>query len=765
MVKKTGLLRQKRLSYMMVILEFLLAIAIALFFIASIIGDYTSVPNIVSYSILLSLCIPLGLIIYFKSQEKAIRILATGLLCTVTLFIVSGIVWYILPLWSANPAFPAAGMLIMVAGYVPLIAALYRVLRNAGLTVGTGAQSFIVGAVAIYAVIVFTVTFAMSSREPGDLYSSAIFATASLADIVIISLCVINLYSHKNDEARFLFASIAGMILFSLMGDGSNLVGSMGVIEAWNFSQIFYALSFITQTIGLLIFSMQIVNTENISRVNKELYDTRRMVEDFVAQTPDGVCMADSGGRVAMVNDTFRGLFGKSRQGAWDEADLFSSPSVLGDEAYARLLEVREKGVKQSFMVRLGPEAATYVNVRIFPMLSPDGEVSSYVLIAEDVTEKENAVQDLKKSRALYRAVVDDQTELICRFKGDGSITFANQAYWRYFYPDGKPRPDGNFYDSLGEAGRSEACRIISALSPSAEVATALIRTPATGGVRWTQWTLRAIYGPQGEFIEYQSVGRDITGLKDAEDALKRANDELEARVMERTSELARSNEALHHEIEEHTKDEERIKASLREKEILLKEIHHRVKNNLQIISSLLNLQMGRVRETESIEALRESQSRVRSIALIHEKLYQSEDLAMIDFPQYVHNLIFYLQKTYSPLSGDVRLNIDVDDVRLDIDRAIPCGLIINELVTNSFKYAFPGNASGEIYVGLHVSGEGKAHLEVMDTGRGLPDGLDVRNTETLGLQLVNILVEQLQGRLNVRGSPGARFSITFATA
>lgn len=221
---------------------------------------------------------------------------------------------------------------------------------------------------------------------------------------------------------------------------------------------------------------------------------------------------------------------------------------------------------------------------------------------------------------------------------------------------------------------------------------------------------------------------------------------------------------------------EEQTKASLAEKEVLLKEIHHRVKNNLQVISSLLNLQSGYITDEQSSQMFRESQNRVRSMALIHEKLYQSMDLARIDFAGYVRELADYLFRMYGANSHNIKLEVNVDDVPLDIDTAIPCGLIINELVSNSLKYGFPAETEkrkpesqrarepeGEIRVGLCAGNDGKLILTVSDNGIGFPEDLDFQDTDSLGLQLVNTLTGQLEGDIQLDRKAGTTFNITFA--
>lgn len=215
--------------------------------------------------------------------------------------------------------------------------------------------------------------------------------------------------------------------------------------------------------------------------------------------------------------------------------------------------------------------------------------------------------------------------------------------------------------------------------------------------------------------------------------------------------------------ITERKKTEQKIKDSLDEKEVLIKEIHHRVKNNLQIVSSLLKLQAGYIKDNNVLELLIESQNRVKSMALVHQKLYQSKDLSKIDFNDYLHQLLYHLLRVFKIGPDKVKLNIYSDDIRIGIDTAIPCGLIINELVSNSFKHAFPGELSGVIAVSLCNCDNGFYKLTVKDDGIGFPPDLDYRKTTSLGLQLVMTLTEQMDGKIELLNHKGSEFNITFA--
>ena len=218
---------------------------------------------------------------------------------------------------------------------------------------------------------------------------------------------------------------------------------------------------------------------------------------------------------------------------------------------------------------------------------------------------------------------------------------------------------------------------------------------------------------------------------------------------------------AVGRDITERRLAEERIKATLREKEVMLKEIHHRVKNNMQVISSLLSIQSQYLADDRDIELFRRSQDRVRSMALVHEKLYQTDDLAVIDFSRYVESLMENLLLSYRGEAGNVKLNLDVAGIFLGVDTAVPCGLVVNELASNALKHAFPGGRAGQLTVYMRQEGEGYA-LEVSDDGAGLSHLQDIEKSQSMGLMLVTLLTEQLDGTMSIDASHGTKFRITF---
>ena len=335
----------------------------------------------------------------------------------------------------------------------------------------------------------------------------------------------------------------------------------------------------------------------------------------------------------------------------------------------------------------------------------------------EDITERKQAEDEVKKSRVFLAAVIENIPDPI--YIKDRKFRFAevNNA----FLHQHKVAKE----EIIGKTRFRETDAEIFKTGRELEIPDQHY-ADADGNQHWTHIKKVPLTDESGEITHVLTISRDITERKQAE---------------------------------------EQIKASLREKEVLLKEIHHRVKNNMQVIISLLNLQSKHVKDKYDLEIFKDSQNRIKSMALIHDKLYQSKDLASIDFAEYIENLASHLFNTYSVSSSAIKLVADIKDVPLDINTAIPCGLIINELISNSLKYAFPDGQEGEIRIKLYASKDDTSTLIVCDNGIGLPEDLDFRNTESMGLQVVVALVEQLKGTIALDRSEGTAFKIVFKKA
>lgn len=395
------------------------------------------------------------------------------------------------------------------------------------------------------------------------------------------------------------------------------------------------------------------------------------------------------------------------------------------------------------------------------------------IIVETDVTLYKQVEAALRISEERYRAAIEDQTELICRFLPDGTLTLVNAAYCRYFERAESELVGSNFLDLVPQEDRDQVRQDLQELCTLTPENHLVIQEHAVvqpdGKVAWQEWTNRAIFDPQGQLLEFQAVGRDTSDRKQAELALQQLNQELEQRVQQRTEQLA---------------------SELRQKEVLLREVHHRVKNNLQVISSMLRLQAQSAAEPQVQSALEDSQRRVRAIALTHELLYQTRDLEEVAFDQYIQQLCNAILSAQSMIQCSIQIIYQLEPTFLDLQTTISCGLLVNELVTNAIKHAFPGRTSGKIQITLaqvpaseaaQVSlarsragtSESKLNfseslktpyysLIIQDDGVGISPGLNLKTLESLGLQIAYDLARQIRGNLDFVRNSGTRFQLLF---
>ena len=383
--------------------------------------------------------------------------------------------------------------------------------------------------------------------------------------------------------------------------------------------------------------------------------------------------------------------------------------------------------------------------------------------IITDIMKRKNAEQALRESEERLSATFDQAAVGIAEILPDNHVSRSNRKFsdilgytplelsTMNLHDLITPEEQLNHFDTIAQV-------ISGQLLPdySAEMR---VQKKSGQGV-WCQVFLSAVRDEMGENKYFILVLEDITARKCAEEELALLNASLEDRIMGRTADLLCANESLLLEVDNRKKAETSLKDTLDEKEVLLKEIHHRVKNNLQIIISLLYLQAQKTVDPASANALNDSQSRIKSMALVHQKLYQSGDLASIDFEGYLKNLIANLMATYGVDKSRINFSVDVKNLPISIHSAIPLGLIMNELISNALKYAFPGDRSGEITIQGQEEGDTLV-LRIRDNGVGISEKTDWEHLDSLGLNLVRMLTRQMKGKILLSRLDGTEFILS----
>jgi PAS domain S-box-containing protein len=416
------------------------------------------------------------------------------------------------------------------------------------------------------------------------------------------------------------------------------------------------------------------------------------------------------------ISPAYEQIWGRTRESWYADPASFAEAVHPEDQLLLRAAIERHmlgEEVDLEYRIVQPSGAVRWIHDRAFPIYNELGQIYRFVGLAEDITDRKQAQQERDRFFNLSLDML-----LITDFEG-----YFRQlnASWEKTLGFTYEEMQGIHYTELVHPEDLEATRTA---VENQEVGIPTIAFEnryrcKDGSYKWLSWT----GVPFAEEGLIYAVARDVSGQKQAE---------------------------------------VQIKTSLQEKEILLQEIHHRVKNNMQVICSLLDLQSIQIQDRQTLEMFRESQNRIRSMALIHEKLYESQNLAKVNFADYVHSLAIHLLQTYAIKPDKITLHINVDEVGLNIDTAIPCGLIINELVSNAFKYAFPENTIGTIWIELYQENN-QFKLVIGDNGTKLKIPLDLHNSNSLGLQLVKALVNQIRGKMEIIQNPGLVYNILFS--
>jgi PAS domain S-box-containing protein len=496
-----------------------------------------------------------------------------------------------------------------------------------------------------------------------------------------------------------------------------------------------------------------IANGRDISeRLDYEntLKESEARFRTLASHAPIGIFLTNQKGDVVYVNDKLKEL------SLYPSFDGFMNNwlSKVHDNDKERVLKqinLKEQENNQQYEYRIIPKKGDqkWVKVQVNLLKSLSGEIIGRVGTVEDITKKIQSAKLLKDSEKNYRKLVEILPD---------SIILHNERSIEYLNPKAQSFLQisiGASISTLISSGRKDQIRIAITEAINGKQSP-FFESQIKTGDRVTDIEICAVPFTYNQQPVAKLVIHDITSRKRVE------KEKLRAEFAEKTT------KHLKKEIDEKTaaeedlkQAEENLKENIHQKEILLKEVHHRVKNNLQVISSILNLQRGYIQDEGTLNIVRECQDRIKSMAFIHENLYQSVDLAEINFPEYLQNLCNNLKYSYMTPDRNISLDFDFEDISLSLDSAIPCGLIVNELVSNCFKYAFKDSKRGNIKISL-AKKNNKTILIVHDSGIGLPKDLNIETNDSLGLQLVLTLVDQIDGKIKYEYTNGSKFTINF---
>jgi PAS domain S-box-containing protein len=360
------------------------------------------------------------------------------------------------------------------------------------------------------------------------------------------------------------------------------------------------------------------------------------------------------------------------------------------------------------------------VEIYAYPILDEKGEVKAVVEHGRDVSERMHMIETIRESEEKYRMLVESAQEGIWVIDKDALTTFVNPFMADMFGYTADEMQGKHLFSFMDERGGEIARKYLENREKGIFEQHDFEFIRKDGNRIYTSLQTNPIFDINGVYIGALACVANITERK---------------------------------------LNEEQIANSLKEKEVLLKEIHHRVKNNMAIVSSLLHLQSKYVKDKDLNRILNESRNRIASMALVHEKLYQTEEFVNISFKGYIEELAGHLLHTYGKEEDDISLALSIDDLRFNIDTMIPFGLILNELMTNSLKYAFEGVERPEISISTKMH-DGNVTLVYSDNGMGVPEHIDFANSQTLGLQLVNMLMLQLKGKVELDKERRTEFTL-----
>ena len=466
--------------------------------------------------------------------------------------------------------------------------------------------------------------------------------------------------------------------------------------------------------------------TEDLLR-QKVLKESEEKFRVLAEEAPVSIMHFDANGYISFVNNWHINVFAR---GKLDKefflnkrvSELPGLKSAMVTEELEKILLGETIILDQVYTPKFAAGHEGYQSIKGVPIYQ-DVEIIGGILIREDVTARIKTEIELRKSEARYRGVVEDQTELICRFSPDFKLTFVNKAYCKYFGQKEQELIGTNLISLIPEEDQPKVKEHILSLSVGNRVVNYEHKIKASNGeIRWHSWIVRGFLNSEDKIYEFQGVGRDITEEKSIK---------------------------------------ERLKASVQEKETLIQEVHHRVKNNLQVISSLINMTGRRTKSEEASRICADLGSKILSMALVHNQLFSSRDKSSINLASHIQQLWNKLVSIHK--ATDIYVQFDLDSINISLDKATPFGLVINEMFSNIFKHAFSKGEKGKVEISLKKKLEGQLEVHVVDYGQGLPDDIDTESKNNLGLWLIQNLVQnQLKGEVSIHSERGTSIKFNF---
>ena len=454
---------------------------------------------------------------------------------------------------------------------------------------------------------------------------------------------------------------------------------------------------------------------------SKKAEDALRLSQFIIDKASIGILRGQEDGKIRYVNEFGARMLGYSQEELCSMYFFDIDPALNENSWKNHRRQLIADGSRKFEAVHRRKDGTTFP-VEVTVNYMEFGDKAFSCSFAQDITERKRAEEALRESEEIFRVLAETSPTAIFLYQGE-MIIYANPATERLFGYTADELLRMRFWDWAHEDFKE------------------IVRSSGLARQR-------------GESVPCEYESRFVT--KNGEDRWL----VVSAGLIEYKGRPAGVASFL--DITENKKVEGQLRNSLAEKEVLLKEVHHRVKNNMQIISTLLDLQSETIIDEEALRAFRESQDRIRAMALVHEKLYQSADFSSIDLGEYIEKLANVLFNSYMADSERITLKVDVRHIPLEIDKAIPCGLIINELLSNALKHAFPDGRKGEISIRFDVEEDDRITLTVADNGVGMPEGVDPAHSRTLGLQLVSMLARQLRGEISLELTAGTVFTIRF---